>query len=195
MPTTDFKDALNDGALYNEEIEHMKDSVNITISTEDAHRLYDDSRHKMISLSTEVNQIVKNHLDWHAFAPDAKMIYMPKPWISKFINELTEEQLSGIARDVAREFKDSCLILRCEFTIFSFLDFVRTWSRIDKTPTRLFQNLAGDLRLSIKHDMGYHYSLFIKEIFRNVIADIFHLKMESTVTENVIAIKIKIVCT
>ncbi|HZD36470.1 MAG TPA: hypothetical protein VE130_14800 [Nitrososphaeraceae archaeon] len=188
--TVDFKDTLNDGALYNDEIELRKGSVNITINSVDAHRLYDDSQHKKISLSTEVNQIVKNHLDWHAFAPDAKMVYVPKPWISKVMNELTEEQISGIARDVASGFKDSCLILLCEFTTSSFLDFVRTWSRIDKIPTRLFQDPAGDLRLLLKHDMGYKYSLFVKEVFRSVISDIFHLKMESTVTENMIAIRI-----
>jgi hypothetical protein len=194
-PTSNFKDNLNDGTLYDDEVEPMKDSVNITISTKDAHRLYVDSRHKLISLRTEVNQIIKNHLDWYAFAPDAKMIYMPKPWISKIINELTEEQISGIAKDVAREFKDSCLMLRCEFNIFSFLDFVRIWSRVDKTPTRLYQNPDGDLRLLLKHDMGYSYSLFIKEVFRSIIADIFHLKMESTVTENMISIRIKIIRT
>ena len=189
-PTTDFKDALSYDSLSNDEFEPVIDSAIITISAENAYRLDNDSRHKMISLYTDVNQIVKNHLDWHAFAPDAKMIYMPKSWISKVINELTEEQISRIARDVANEFKDYCLMLYCEFTISSFLDFVRTWSRINKTPIRLLHTQEGDLRLLLKHDMGSNYSLLIKEIFRSIMDGIFHLKIETFITENMVAIRI-----
>lgn len=185
---TDLKDTLNDNSFFDDETEPMKDSIAIIISAEDASRLYNDSQYNKVPLETKTNQIIKNYLDWHALAPDAKMVYMPKSWISKVINRLTEEQVSGMARDAAKEFKDLCLLLRGEFTIFSFLDIIETWSRINKMPTRLVRN-PDEFRLLLNHDMGYNYSILVKEIFKGIITDIFHIKMEFIITESMLGVR------
>lgn len=186
---TDFKDTFSNFSFFDDETEPMKDSVAVIISAENASRLYNDSKYNKVPLDTKTNQIIRNYLDWHALAPDAKMVYMPKSWISKVITRLTEEQVYGMARDAAKEFKDFCLLLRGEFTIFSFLDIIETWSRINKMPTRLFRN-PDEFRLLLNHDMGYNYSLLVKEIFKGIITDIFHIKMDFIITENMFGVRI-----
>jgi hypothetical protein len=186
---TDFNDTLSDNSFFDDETEPMKDSIAIIISAEDASRLYNDSQYNKVPLETKTNQIIKNYLDWHALAPDAKMVYMPKSWISKVLSRLTEQQVSELARDAAKEFKDLCLLLRGEFTEFSFLDVIETWSRINKMPTRLVRN-PDEFRLLVNHDMGYKYSLLVKEIFKYIIINIFHMKMEFFITEGLLQVRI-----
>ncbi len=185
-----FNDTLeHNNAFLDNEMESIDDSFAIVISARDKHRLFKDSTSNKVSLNTKIDQIIKDHLDWHAYAPDAKMVYMPKPWISKIVNQLTEQQISEIARDVSKEFKDTCLMLRGEFTILSFLDVIVTWLRINETPNRQVQNL-DDFQLLLKHDMGYNFSLLLKEVFRCIIEDFFHIEMESTTTENMLALRV-----
>ena len=185
-----FNDTLeHNNTFLDNEMEPIDDSFAIVINARDKHRLFKDSTSNKVSLNTKIDQIIKDHLDWHAYAPDAKMVYMPKPWISKIVNQLTEQQISEIARDVSKEFKDTCLMLRGEFTILSFLDVVVTWLRINETPNRQVQNLH-DFQLLLKHDMGYNFSLLMNEVFRYVIEDFFHINMESTTSENMLAIRV-----
>jgi hypothetical protein len=182
-------DTLMGNIFQDNEMDPINDTFAIAVSTRDKLRLFKDSRSNQVSLNTKVDQIIKDHLDWHAYASDAKMVYMPKPWISGIVNQLTEQQISEIARDVSKEFKDTCLMLRGEFTILSFLDVVVTWLRINETPNRQVQNL-DDFQLLLKHDMGYNFSLLMNEVFRYVIEDFFHIKIESIITENMLAIRV-----
>lgn len=185
-----FNDTLKrNSSFLDSEMEHIDDSFVVVINARDKYRLFKDSTSNKVSLNTKFDQIIKDHLDWHAYAPDAKMVYMPKPWISKIVNQLTEQQISEIARDVSKEFKDTCLMLRGEFTILSFLDVVVTWLRINETPNRQVQDL-NDFQLLLKHDMGYNFSLLLKEVFRCIIEDFFHIETESTTTENMLALRV-----
>jgi hypothetical protein len=183
------KYTLNHRPPLRDQIEPSKDSFGITIRTEDSSRLFNNFRYSKVTFKPRMDQIMRDHLDWHANAPDAKMVYMPKLLISKIVNLLTEQQISRIAREVSKEFKDICLMLRGEFTMLSFLDVIVTWLRINETPNRQFQN-PEDFRLLIKHDMGYNYSLLVKEIFTCVVSDFYHIEMESIVTESTLGIRI-----
>jgi hypothetical protein len=140
-----------DAFLY-DETEPPGDSVTITINSENMSQLYNESKGRQVSLNTRINQIIKDHLNWHTNAPAAKMYYLPKSCIIKVIDQLTELQISALALDVARDFKDICLMLRGEFTISSFLDVVVNWLQITKTPNRSDQNMY-EYNLLIKHDM------------------------------------------
>jgi hypothetical protein len=184
-----FKNNLNHRSLLRNEIESNGDSFATSISTKNTDLLLNESKCNKVTLSTKIDQIIRDYLDWHADAPDAKMLYVPKLWISKIVNLLTEQQVSTMAREVSKEFKDICLLLRGEFTLPSFLDVIMTWLRINETPNREFQNPDG-FRLLIKHDMGYKYSLLIKEIFRCIITDFYHIEMEFIITENTLGIRI-----
>ena len=100
----DFNDdTLKHNTFFYDETDPVKDSFAFAISARDKHRLLKDSTSNNVSLNTKVDQIIKDHLDWHAYAPDAKMVYMPKPWITRIVNQLTEQQRMAI---VLRDLED-----------------------------------------------------------------------------------------
>jgi hypothetical protein len=164
--------------------------VTFRLSTEKLERLRKAADASSISSNTLFNQILKSYLDWHSLAAQAKLYYLPKSFLVRLLNELTNDELNEIARDIAKnELVDICLFLRGGFDIASISEIAETWLRIAQMPHRV--EVAGDIRkIIIEHDMGHKYSFLIKEISRNLLEAAFQTKSSCEVTENTVIIKI-----
>jgi hypothetical protein len=145
---------------------------------------------RSISANTLFNQILKAHLDWHSAAAHAKLYYLPKSFLVRLLNELTNDELNELARDVAKnDLVDISLFLRGGFSIISILQIAETWLRIAQMSHRI--EAAGDIyKIIIEHDMGRKYSYLIKEISRYLLEVAFEKKLSCDVTENTIIIKV-----
>jgi hypothetical protein len=148
------------------------------------------SEAKNITPNTLVNQIIKAHLEWHSRAAPAKLYYMPKLLLIRLINELDEEEVSKLARDIAKnDLVDISLFLRGGFTLASLLNITETWLRISQMPYRY--EIDGDsYKIIIDHEMGLKYSYLIKEISRYLLEVAFEAKSSCDVTENTVIIKL-----
>jgi hypothetical protein len=61
-------------------------------------------------------------------AAHAKLYYLPKSFLIKLLNELTEEELNDLALETAKnDLVDISLFLRGGFTIASLSDITETW--------------------------------------------------------------------
>jgi hypothetical protein len=166
------------------------DCATFRIPAETLNLLRKESENKQVSLSTLVNQIVKEHLDWHSMAADAKLYYLPKSFLIRLIDQLTEEQLSELARDTAKsDLVDICLFLRGEFSIASLSNIIETWLQITKMPYR-FEINTNNAKIIIEHDMGYKYSYLIKEISRYIMEVAFEGRTSCDITDNTVVIKL-----
>jgi hypothetical protein len=143
-----------------------------------------------VTPNTLVNQIIKAHLDWHSRAAHAKLYYLPKSFLVRLLNELTNDELDELARDVAKnDLVDISLFLRGGFNISSISEIAETWLRIAQMPHRV--EADGDVyRIIIEHDMGAKYSYLIKEISRYLLEVALQTKSSCDVTENAVIIKI-----
>jgi hypothetical protein len=119
---------------------------------------------KSITPNTFVNQIIKAHLDWHSRAAHAKLYYLPKSFLVRILNEITEQELNELARDVAKnDLVDISLFLRGGFNLASISEIAETWLKIAQMPHRF--EVSEDLyKIIIEHDKGQRYSYLIKEI-------------------------------
>ena len=78
-----------------------------------------------MTLYMVVNQIVKEYLDWHGLAAQAKFYYLPKAFLIRIINQLTEHQLCKLARDTAKkDLVDISLFLKGGFSIHSLFSII-----------------------------------------------------------------------
>ena len=143
-----------------------------------------------ISTNTLVNQILKAHLDWHNLAPHAKLYYLPKSFLIRLLNEVTNDELSELAWDTAKnELVDVCLFLRGGFNVASISEIAETWLRIAQMPHRI--EVDEDIyKIIIEHDMGQKYSYLIKEVSRYLLEVAFETKSSCDVTDNAVIIKI-----
>ena len=89
--------------------------------------LHKESETKNISLNTLVNQIIKEHLDWHSLAAHAKLYYLPKSFLIRIIDQLKEDQLRELARDTAKnDLVDISLFLKGGFSIASIFNITES---------------------------------------------------------------------
>jgi hypothetical protein len=161
------------------------------LSSEKLNRLRKVSEDKNITPNTLVSQIVKAHVNWHSMAAHAKLYYLPKTFLIKLVNELTEEKLNDLALETAKnDLVDISLFLRGGFTIASLSDITETWLRISRMPYRYEIN-EDSCKIIIEHDMGFKYSYLIKEISRYLLEVVFETKTYCDITENTITIKIE----
>ena len=154
-------------------------------------RLRKMSQTKSITPNTLANQIIKAHLDWYSRASHAKLYYLPKSFLIRLLNELTNDELNDLARDVAKnDLVDISLFLRGGFNIASISEIAETWLRIAQMSHRI--EVAGDsYKIIIEHDMGRKYSYLIKEISRYLLEVAFEKKSSCDVTDNAVIIKVE----
>ena len=116
---------------------------------------------------------------------------MPKSFLIRLLNELTEDELSELARETAKnELVDVCLFLRGGFNIASISEIAETWLRIAQMPHRI--EVDEDIyKIIIEHDMGHKYSYLIKEISRYLLEIALQTKSSCDVTENAVIIKVE----
>ncbi|HZA70788.1 MAG TPA: hypothetical protein VE548_13920 [Nitrososphaeraceae archaeon] len=60
------------------------------------------SEDKNIIANTPINQIVKAYINWHRMAVHAKLYYLPKSFLTKLVNELTEGELNDLTPKIAK---------------------------------------------------------------------------------------------
>lgn len=169
---------------------HVSKCVTFRIPTEKLHNLAKEAETKQISFNTLGNQIFKEYLEFHGIASQVKLFYLPKAFLMRLINGYTEEELTGLAREAAKnELVDICLFLKGRFSIASLADITETWLKVSRMPYR--QEINGDnFRIIIQHDMGRKYSYLIKEICRYILEVAFEEKASYNLTDDTLIIEI-----
>jgi hypothetical protein len=166
------------------------EGITFRLPSDNLEQLNKEAETRQISVNTLVNQIINEHLDWHLYAAQAKLYYVPKPFISRVLERFTEQQLADLAEASAnKDFVDIGLLLRGEFTISSFLSILENWSRISDIPYRTEENEVTQ-KIIIEHNMGPKYSYLFKEIYRRLLENAFETKTQFDITDNTIVLTI-----
>jgi len=169
------------------------ESITFRVPSRILNQLREESAKKQVSLNTLSNQVFTDHIVWHNYARQTGLFYVPKPLISRAINELTEEQLSSIAEDtVKNKLKDLVLLLKDEFTVSSFLDMTEDWARISDFPYKHEISQDGTIsRLVIQHDLGKNYAFLLKEMYRFALEELLNEKTEFELTDNTLVLNVR----
>jgi hypothetical protein len=176
----------------NDEIQKQgTEGITFRIPSSSINRLREESKKKQVSLNTLVNQVLKDHLDWHTYAAQARMFHVPRSTFSRLIDNLTEEELSKHAVTIVKkDLVDIELFLRGEFTLLSFLNILENWSRVSSIPYKHEMN-NGVHSFIIQHDMGKKFSFLIKELYRYILEEMFERKSNFTITDKSVMFRFK----
>ena len=169
------------------------ESITFRVPAKILNELRQESEKKQVSLNTLTNQIFTDHIVWHSYAKQTGLFYVPRPLISRAVNELTEEQLSSIAEETAKnKLKDLALLIRDEFTASSFLDMTEDWARISAFSYKRESSEDGRInRFMIQHDLGKNYGFLLKEMYRFALEDLLHKKTEFEMTDNTLVVNVE----
>jgi hypothetical protein len=151
--------------LQKEAITAKSDSITFRFDNDVIKNLRHEAQQKDISTNSLVNQIVKEHLNWHSNAPKAGFIAVKRSLIIDVMNHLSEQEIVSIAEHVAKTtHKDSILFLEKEYTMKS-ADFLESWIKVSGYTYRHEELNDGQHRhmYLIQHDMGIKWSYLFSE--------------------------------
>jgi len=172
------------------------ESVTFRINSKLLKNLRREAVQKDISTNTLVNKLIKDHLNWHSNAAKAGFISVRRPFVSKIIKYLPEQEIVSLAEYVAKTTnKDSILLMKNEYTIKSALDFLESWIKLSGYPYRNEGTNNGQNKHSyvIQHDMGMKASLYLASLYQFLFDELGQNKtIEFDKTEHTLAFTIDI---
>lgn len=171
------------------------ESVTFRIESEALRNLRREAGQKDISTNTLVNKLIKDHLNWHSNAAKAGFISVRRPFISKIIKYLPEQEIISLAEYVAKTSKDSILLMRKKYAIKSALDLLESWIKISDFPYRHEETNNDQNKHSyvIQHDMGMKVSIYLASLYQFLFDELGQNKrIEFDKTENTLAFTIDI---
>jgi hypothetical protein len=173
--------------LMNDKRKKTTEGVTFRIPSNILSELRQESDKKQVSLNILVNQIFKDHLDWHRYASQGRSIDYPRSVMSRIFDKLTQEELSEIAVDIAKKNFVDLALLRGEVTLSFYLDTIQNWLRISAIP---YKHEVNDNvhNFIIEHRMGKNFSFFLKEYNSNIL-DSLEIKSVFNITDNIVAFK------
>jgi hypothetical protein len=172
------------------------ESVTFRINSKVLKNLRREAEQKDISTNTLVNKLIKDHVNWHSKAAKAGFISVRRPFVSKVIKYLPEQEIISLAEYVAKTTnKDSVLLMKNEYTIKSALDFLESWIKISDYPYRHEETNIGQSKHSyvIQHDMGMKVSTYLASLYQFLFDELGQNKrIEFDKTEHTLAFTIDI---
>jgi hypothetical protein len=170
-------------------------SVTLRFDNEILTQLRNESNQKRISLNTLASQIFQSHVEYDTYASKAGMVSFPKSLLIKLMGGLSEQELEGLSKHIAKnEIKDMTLLLKKEYTLSSFLDTIESWLRVSGFPYRRDEDITDNRTqiFVIQHDMGKRWSMYFDRLFKYVFEDLKLRKYSFDNTDNSVTFKIQV---
>lgn len=137
----------------------------------------------------------KEGLNSHSIAAKAGFIAVRRSFLTKVINNLSEQEIISLAEHVAKTInKDAILFLKKEYDIKSALDLIETWIKISGYAYRYEQNnnnAQNSHSYVIQHDMGMKWSIYLANLYQFLFYGLGeNKKIEFDKTENILALRL-----
>ena len=169
------------------------ESISFRFDNEVIKYLRQEAKQRDISTNTLVNQIIKEHMNWHANAPKAGFIAIRRTFIMDAIGHLSEQEIVSIAEHVAKTTnKDSILFIEKEYTMKAALNFIEDWIKMSGYAYR-HEEINDDGKHKhmylIQHDMGIKWSIYLSNLYQFLFDELRKnkAKIEFEKTENTLA--------
>jgi len=148
-----------------------KISTSFRIDPETLKKLNSESEKAEVSLNSLVNQILKQHAEWHSKAADAGMVTIFKPMLKHLMSQLEEDDIRNLAKKIAKqEGKDFMMLLSHEYNIHTPLKLIEVWLKVIKYPYSYEIN-GNEHKFFIHHDLGKKYSTYLSTLYENVLSE------------------------
>src|ERR671914_2897965 len=136
-------------------------TITFRIDSNVMNKIYSNAEQEGISLNTLINQILKRYVEWDMYVGKAGMVSVSKPVVKKLFEELSEEEVINMSKDIAKNaVYNTALFMRSrdKLDVDSFVSWFL--SRM-KTCSEITENKEDNTNTYIiKHDMGENWSLY-----------------------------------
>ena len=141
-----------------------------------------------ISLNSLVTKIFANHIQWEKYERKVGLLPMTRTFLEEVINQLSEEQIAGLAQKAEKEtFKNILTFMRESHSIEDFIFILRTWLNVSWMQHNI-EERDGYYRFHIQHDLGIKWSLYVKILVSELSEDILNKKVQVKISASTVTL-------
>ncbi len=167
------------------------ESITLRVEKSILDELRNEATHKMESLNTLSNQILKSYITWHKPASKAGNYYVPKTLITDIFEAMTEEQIGRITENWVKKYsKDVMMMINKAHNIGSFLDGFSTW--LDLSGFQYTQHEDGGFEsYVIRFDMGKKFNFHMGRYVQSLVEELQVKDVRVEITDYTVMFRFK----
>ena len=156
---------------------HRKtESITLRVEKNILDELRDEAEHRMESLNTMANQVLKSYVTWHKPAAKAGNHYVPKTLLADIFETMTEEQIAQVAENWVKKYsKDVMVMINKGHNLESFLDGFRVWMDLSGFQYTQHQD-SGFESYVIRFDMGKKFTFHMGKYLQFLVVEGLQVK-------------------
>lgn len=145
-----------------------------------------------ISLNTLINQILKRYVEWDMYVGKAGMVPISKPVVKKLFQELSEEEVINMSKDIAKNAVYNIALFMRSIDKLDVDSFVSWFLSRMKTSSEISENKDNNTNTYIiKHDLGENWSLYHKTILESIFTENLQKPIQTNMTDSTLTFTFK----
>lgn len=152
-------------------------------------KLKKEAENENISLNSLVNKIIDTYVSWHSSAKKLGLIPVTPNVLADLFKNLSEDEIKKLAKKQVPVISENLLLFRQEDTLEAFLDSAKDYFTVCGFPFSI-QEKNGTMKISLRHNVGKKYSLYLQEIIRERMEQLTKEKSSVSITTNTITFSI-----
>src|SRR5919198_2551632 len=182
---------VNNNTSSNNETADRKQYVTITfrLNRKVVESFRKESERSGISINALVNQVLCHYVDWDSFEPRVGMIPFPKAVLGRIFAELDSGQIAKLASSIGKDTAiDMAIFMKGRIDILAFISWIE--ARMGNSGFEIVHRVDGAKGIhtvTIKHDLGKNWSLYLKTMLESILADFFKKQSEFIVSDSMVS--------
>lgn len=141
-----------------------------------------------ISVNALVNQVLRNYIEWDVFEPRVGVIPFPKAVLANIYAEMNADQVARLASNIGKNTAiDMAIFMKGRIDVLDFVSWLEM--RMRNSGFEIIHRVDGTKgvhSVTIKHDLGKNWSLYLKIMMESVLADFFKKRSEFVVSDSML---------
>jgi hypothetical protein len=141
-----------------------------------------------ISMNALVNQVLRHYVEWDIFEPRVGMIPFPKAVLQKIFAEMDADQIAKLASSVGKNTAiDMAIFMKGRIDVLAFISWIET--RMGNSGFEVVHrvdSIKGVHTVTIKHDLGRNWSIYLKIMLESILADFFKKQSDFIVSDSML---------
>lgn len=144
-----------------------------------------ESEKRGISMNALVNKVLTHYMEWGSYEPRIGMIPFPKAVLAKIFAEMSTDQLTRLASSVGKNTAiDMAIFMKGRIDVLGFISWLE--ARMGNSGFEVVHHVDrsdGAHTITIKHDLGKNWSLYLKTLLESTLADVFKKQSEFIISD------------
>ena len=160
-------------------------TITFRIDSNVMNKIYSKAEQEDITLNTLINQILKRYVEWDMYEGKAGMVPINKLVLKKLFQELSEEEVINMSRDIAKSAVYNTALFMKGKGKLDGNSFVSWFLSRMKTSSEITENNEnGTSTYTIKHDIGMNWSLYHKTILESIFMENLQRPVQTSMTDS-----------